>query len=313
MIETTTYKVKTYSPEFLEDEIKLTQDFEKRYNLNKLYQSFRHETQINNLKTYRNNETPNFPFTPTDHWYLFDKNDEMVGHIHAYPQSNTKRCTISITVTKEGHEDGARLLLDTLTNSVKSRGYDTLVKNTTEDHPAELDFLKRFGFEKIRIRNLKAHIPLSELKIEKNDKYDLQPFNEEKHKEKVIEELYVPLGYQREQLENQITSIKTSQENGTVPSWVVATKEENVVGQSVAFYGRPGIDNLVQFNTVTTNIKPEESVPLINAVYGSHLEKLPDNITHVEHFLFNQVINLRPIYEKLGFKYLENHLYEKPI
>lgn len=313
MIETTTYKVKTYSPEFMEDEIKLTQEFQARHNLNELYLTFRHQTQIDNMKNYRDNGVPNFPFTPTDHWYLFDENDDLVGHVHSYPQPETKRCTMSVVVTKEGHEQGGQLLFETLVSSVKERGYETLVMNTSEDHPIELEFLSKFGFDKIRVRNLKAHVPISELIIEKNDKYNLLPFDAEKHREKVITELYLPLGYQKQQLDAQFDATKTAQENGTVPSWVVATEGENVVGQSIAFYGRPGIDYLAQFNTVTTNIESEESVPLINAVYGSHLGKLPESITHVEHFLFNQVLNLRPLYEKIGFKYIENHLYEKVI
>ena len=40
MIETTTYNVKTYSPDFMEDEIKLTQEFQARNNLNELYLTF---------------------------------------------------------------------------------------------------------------------------------------------------------------------------------------------------------------------------------------------------------------------------------
>lgn len=312
MIATTTHEIKTYSPEFLDEEVKLTQDFEKRLHVPEIYQTFRDETQVDNTKNFRENGVPNFPFIPTDHWYLFDEKDGMVGYIHAFPQKDTKRCSMSIVVTKEGHEKGGQILFDTLLNSVKERGYDTLVKNATVDHQTELDFLKQFGFKKAKLRNLRAEVPIGNLKITKNDKYEIQSYDS-KYREKIITDLYLPRGYKRQLLDAQFDNLEKMKADNKLPSWVIALENGEVVGQSVGYNARPGLNHLIQFNTVTTNLEGDESLPLINAVYGSHLENIPKETTHIEHVLFNQVLHLRPTYEKLGFKYLENHTYEKSI
>ena len=68
-------------------------------------------------------------------------------------------------MTEEGHEKGAQMLFDKLVNSVKDRGYDTLVRNTTEDHQIELDFLSQFKFDKKGLRNLKSRVPIIDLNI----------------------------------------------------------------------------------------------------------------------------------------------------
>jgi hypothetical protein len=146
-----------------------------------------------------------------------------------------------------------------------------------------------------------------------NDTYTLIPFDDEQHREKIITELYLPKGYKKQQLDTQFDNLKTAVENGNVPSWVVATEDDEIIGQSIAFYGRQHLKHIVQFNTVTTNLEGEDSLPLINAIYSYHLDKLPDSVTHIEHFLFGQVLDLRPLYERIGFEYLENHLYEKKI
>lgn len=313
MMETTTYEIKTYEPEFFDEEVKLTQDFQQRKQLDPLYLTLDTETQVNNLKNYRENGAPNFPFVPTDHWYLFDETDGMVGHIHAFPQQNTKRCVVSAIVTRAGHEQGEEILFNTLVESVKERGYDTLVMNSTEDQVIEQEFLDQFDFEKKNIRNLRANVPREALQVEMNDTYTLIPFDDEQHREEVITELYLPKGYKRPQLDTQFDNLKTAVDNGNVPSWVVATQDDEIIGQSIAFYGRQHLKHIVQFNTVTTNLEGEDSLPLINAIYSYHLDKLPESVTHIEHFLFGQVLDLRSLYESIGFEYLENHLYEKKI
>lgn len=311
MTETTSYRIKTYEEGFSDPEIELVKDYQARNSLPSQFLWFPTQNAIDQFKANRDPENENSNFTASDHHYLFN-GDEMVAFIHAYPQQNTKRYGLSIIPSKKGHENEAKKLFNLVLDDAKTRGYEVLVKNASDNHPLDIAFLKENGFEKIRLRNMRAHISLNELNVEPNDEYELETFNAEKHQEKIINDLYLTKGYPREQIETQFTNMKQLYENGGIPSWVVATKDGEIIGQSLAFFGNPDLP-VVQFNTVTTNLKGDAALPLINAIYSKHLTVLPDNITHLDHYLFAQVSEERSTYEKLGFKYNENYLYERKI
>lgn len=305
-------EIKTHEESFTDPEIKLRRKLES--DLSDHLRSYTTSEALDSLKEYR---ATSDSFYPENHFYAFNGED-MIGFIHLWPQYSGDNnedidpvARLTLPFVRPGFEDAEEQLYQTVVKRAKELGVETLELSIWSDHQEMLSRAREYDYTYHDLDRLLSEMTVSELKIPSTDTYSIVEFKRDLH-EKPVLELYNHAGYEDDQILGQFDFLEGIEDR--IISWVVVEEDNEIIGHSVTF--RYENRNAAQVTAVTRGkaLSDEEYQNVVNDVFATHLSALEnDGIETVELYLLNRVIDLRPVYEDLGFVFRQSDSYRQSI
>jgi len=311
MTTTQLYEIRTFEEGYTTPEVVLRRRLEA--DLIEDLRNYTTEEELINLKEYRATADT---FYPENHFYAFI-GDELVGFMHFWPryQEDTAdvapEATISVPFTQKSHNLAADTLIEAVVHRAKVLGVKDLSLVIDSRNLRELDTAHNLGFSFDRINRLTSQLKIAQLEINSKNHFEIENFDIEQDQEGVLQ-LYEDLGYPRTQIENQFSWLTDL--GNRLLSWIIVRRDGNIVGQAVAFQETDS--TLAQLNVVTKakEMSDYDYREMVNDVFASHLTKLQKaDITEVELNILENALDVRPIYEGLGFEFTQTDYYTKSI